>query len=80
MEGRRDGDLGEPAVADSREIERLEAEIERKEEQLRCVTRRYEDLIAEKNRKLADASDADSDSDRRTTLRSRLTRLLHSLR
>lgn len=84
-EGRRDGDSGERAVADGREVERLEAELERKEEQLRCVTERYEHLLAEKNRELADASDedasdADSVSDRRTTLRARLARFLSSLR
>jgi|AntRauTorckE6833_2_1112554.scaffolds.fasta_scaffold10548_2 uncharacterized small protein (DUF1192 family) len=83
--GRRDTDFGERAVADGREVERLEAELERKEEQLRCVTERYERLLAEKNRKLADASasdaaDGDSVSDRRTTLRSRLARFLSSLR
>ncbi|MFO8115912.1 MAG: hypothetical protein R6U01_11260 [Halorubrum sp.] len=84
-EKRRDDDFGERAVADRREVERLEAELERKEEQLRCVTERYEHLLAEKNRKLADASgsdasDGDSVSDRRTTLRARLARFLSSLR
>ena len=89
-EGRRDDDFGERAVADRRKIERLEAEIDRKEEQLQCVTEQYERLLAEKNRKLADASDADASdadasdadslSDHRTTLRSRFVQLLSSLR
>lgn len=79
-EGRRENDFEEREVAHRREIERLEAEIERKEERLRCVTERYENLLAEKNRKLADESGSDSDADRRTTLRSRLARFLRSLR
>jgi len=63
-------------VTDERDVERLEAELERKEEQLRYVTEQYEDLLAEKNRRLAD----DDPGRRRTTLRSRLARLLSGFR
>ncbi|WP_123619387.1 hypothetical protein [Halorubrum sp. CSM-61] len=79
-EGQSDDDLEERTTAQRREIRRLEAEVERKDEQLRRVTEQYEDLLEEKNRKLAEASDADDDSDRRTTLRSRLAEFLPSLR
>jgi len=79
-EGRCDDDLGERTAADRREIERLEAEVERKDEQLRRVTEQYENLLEEKNRQLAEASDTDSESERRATLRSRLARFLSSLR
>ncbi|WP_435074677.1 hypothetical protein [Halorubrum sp. HHNYT27] len=72
--------MSDRSAADRREIERLNAELERKEEQLRCVTEQYELLLAEKNRKLANASDASTGPDRRTTRRSRLVQFISSLR
>ena len=44
-----------------REIRKLEAELERTERRLQCVIERYEHLLAEKNRRLNDASGSPGD-------------------
>lgn len=59
-----------------REVERLEAELEQKEQQLRHVTEQYELLLAEKNRQLADRDDPGSERDQESTLRSVISRHL----
>lgn len=57
-------------AATRRDIERLEAELERKERQLRRVTDRYELLLREKNRQLADRDESTPGRETEPTLRS----------
>ena len=59
-----------------REVERLEAELEQKEQQLRHVTEQYELLLAEKNRQLTARDDSGSESDLEAALRSIISRYL----
>ncbi len=73
--GTRSGPSDRTGVS-RREVERLEAELEQKEQQLRHVTERYELLLAEKNRQLADRDDPGSERDQESTLRSVISRYL----
>jgi len=67
-------DSSEAAVAPRHEVQQLETELERKEQQLRNVTEQYELLLEEKNRQLADRNESRSERELRSTFRSVISR------
>lgn len=67
-------DSSEEAVTSRREVEKLEAELERKEQQLQHVTEQYELLLDEKNRQLADRSGSGAEGKLRSTFCSVISR------
>ncbi|WP_418286550.1 hypothetical protein [Halorubrum sp. DTA46] len=68
-----DGSLEEQTAA-QQEIRRLEAELDRKEQHLQHVIEQYEQLLEEKNRRIADRERSESESARLSTFRSVLRR------
>jgi len=74
------GGSSDRAAATRREIERLEAELERKEQQLRRVTERYELLLEEKNKQLAKRDGSECERKPRSTVRSVVVRYVSGRR
>jgi hypothetical protein len=64
----RERNRSEGSVHRQREIENLEAELERAEQRLQYVVDHYERLLAEKNRKLATRSQSAPADDRQSAV------------
>lgn len=64
----RERNQSEESVHRQREIENLEAELERTEQRLQYVVDHYERLLAEKNRKLATRSQSAPADDQRSAV------------